>query len=40
VVFTTGIAEHGEDFIIASGELDLACRTTVIDKKYFTNVIV
>ncbi len=36
VVFTTGIAEHGEDYIIASGELDLACRITRIAKKYFT----
>jgi predicted GH43/DUF377 family glycosyl hydrolase len=35
VVFTTGIAELGEDFIIASGELDLACRITRISKKYF-----
>jgi len=40
VVFTTGIAEHGNNFIIASGELDLACRITIIDKKYFTNAIV
>lgn len=39
VVFTTGIATHGDDFIIASGELDLACRITIIDKKYFTNPI-
>lgn len=36
VVFTTGIAEHGDDFIIASGELDLACRITRISKKHFT----
>jgi predicted GH43/DUF377 family glycosyl hydrolase len=36
VVFTTGIAEHEEDYIIASGELDLACRITTIKKKYFT----
>ncbi len=36
VVFTTGIAEHGEDYIIASGELDLACRITRIPKNYFT----
>ena len=35
VVFTTGIAEHGDDFIIASGESDLACRITRISKKYF-----
>ena len=37
VVFTTGIAEHNDDFILASGELDLACRITIISKKYFTN---
>ncbi len=37
VVFTTGIAEHNEDFILASGELDLACRITTISKEYFTN---
>jgi predicted GH43/DUF377 family glycosyl hydrolase len=36
VVFTTGISEHGDDFIIASGELDLACRITRISKKHFT----
>ena len=35
VVFTTGIADHGDDFIIASGELDLACRITRISKKKF-----
>ena len=37
VVFTTGIAEHDDDFILASGELDLACRITRISKKYFSN---
>jgi predicted GH43/DUF377 family glycosyl hydrolase len=36
VVFTTGIAEHEEDFILASGESDLACRITRISKKYFS----
>jgi predicted GH43/DUF377 family glycosyl hydrolase len=36
VVFTTGIAEHGEDYVIASGELDLACRVTRIAKNYFS----
>ena len=36
VVFTTGIAEHNDDYILASGELDLACRITRIPKKYFT----
>jgi predicted GH43/DUF377 family glycosyl hydrolase len=35
VVFTTGIAEHGDHLILASGELDLACRITRISKKYF-----
>lgn len=37
VVFTTGIAAHKEDFILASGELDLACRITRIPKEYFSN---
>ncbi len=37
VVFTTGITEHDDDFIVASGELDLACRITRISKNYFTN---
>lgn len=36
VVFTTGIADHADDFIIASGELDLACRITRISKKQFS----
>ena len=36
VVFTTGIAEHGDDYIVASGELDLACRITRISKKHFS----
>jgi predicted GH43/DUF377 family glycosyl hydrolase len=36
VVFTTGIADHGDDFIVASGESDLACRITRISKKYFS----
>jgi predicted GH43/DUF377 family glycosyl hydrolase len=35
VVFTTGIADHHDDFIVASGELDLACRISVIPKKIF-----
>jgi predicted GH43/DUF377 family glycosyl hydrolase len=35
VVFTTGIAEYENDFILASGELDLACRITRIAKEYF-----
>ena len=37
VVFTTGIAVHKEDFIFASGELDLACRITCISKDFFSN---
>jgi predicted GH43/DUF377 family glycosyl hydrolase len=36
VVFTTGIAEQGDDYILASGELDLACRISRISKKYFS----
>ncbi|HUZ61521.1 MAG TPA: hypothetical protein VMU83_22280 [Hanamia sp.] len=39
VVFTTGISSHNEDFILASGELDLACRITRISKEYFSNSI-
>jgi predicted GH43/DUF377 family glycosyl hydrolase len=35
VVFTTGIEEMGNYYIIASGELDLACRITHIDKSCF-----
>lgn len=37
VVFTTGIVEHGDDFLLASGELDLACRITRISKAQFSN---
>ncbi len=37
VVFTTGIVEDGDDFILASGELDLACRITRISKDVFSN---
>lgn len=36
VVFTTGIAAYDDNFIIASGELDLACRITSISKTYFS----
>ncbi len=32
VVFTTGIVDSGKHFIVASGELDLACRITHISK--------
>ncbi len=28
VVFTTGIVRDGDDWIVASGEADLACRLT------------
>lgn len=35
VVFTTGIVDAGDYFIVASGELDLACRITHIPKKNF-----
>jgi predicted GH43/DUF377 family glycosyl hydrolase len=35
VVFTTGIADGGEDYIVASGEADLACRITHIAKSRF-----
>ncbi|MEA3477913.1 MAG: glycosidase, partial [Bacteroidota bacterium] len=35
VVFTTGIVDAGEHYIIASGELDLACRITHVPKSYF-----
>jgi predicted GH43/DUF377 family glycosyl hydrolase len=33
VVFTTGIAEHGDRLILASGESDLACRITTLSKN-------
>ncbi len=36
VVFTTGIAVHGDEYILASGESDLACRITRISKQYFS----
>ncbi|MES2707028.1 MAG: glycosidase [Verrucomicrobiota bacterium] len=36
VVFTTGIAEHGEVYVVASGEDDLACRITHIPQTTFT----
>lgn len=35
VVFTTGIAEHGDQYVVASGEADLACRITHIPKAHF-----
>jgi predicted GH43/DUF377 family glycosyl hydrolase len=33
VVFTTGIVEADDHYIIASGEDDLCCRITHINKK-------
>jgi predicted GH43/DUF377 family glycosyl hydrolase len=39
VVFTTGIVSDGENFILASGEVDLACRITIISKNYFSNLL-
>ncbi|MFZ2029676.1 MAG: hypothetical protein WAU68_05150 [Vitreimonas sp.] len=35
VVFTTGIADGGDHYVVASGELDLACRITHIAKEVF-----
>lgn len=35
VVFTTGIADAGDHYIVASGEADLACRITHIPKSVF-----
>ena len=36
VVFTTGIIENEDHYIVASGELDLCCRITHIPKTRFT----
>lgn len=36
VVFTTGIADAGDHFVVASGEADLACRITHVPKSAFT----
>jgi len=35
VVFTTGIVDAGDGFIVASGEADLACRITHVEKSAF-----
>ncbi len=35
IVFTTGIVDAGDHFIVASGEADLACRITHIPKAHF-----
>jgi predicted GH43/DUF377 family glycosyl hydrolase len=37
VVFTTGIADGGDYYIVASGEADLACRITHISKSVFAS---
>lgn len=37
VVFTTGIADAGDHYIVASGEADLACRITHIPKAEFVD---
>ncbi|RXD07180.1 glycosidase [Sphingomonas sp. UV9] len=36
VVFTTGIADAGDFYVVASGEADLACRITHIPKEIFS----
>jgi predicted GH43/DUF377 family glycosyl hydrolase len=36
VVFTTGIADAGDHYVVASGEADLACRITHVDKAVFS----
>jgi beta-1,2-mannobiose phosphorylase / 1,2-beta-oligomannan phosphorylase len=35
VVFTTGVADVGDHYIVASGEVDLACRITHMPKALF-----
>ena len=35
VVFTTGIVDAGDHYVVASGEADLACRVTHIGKQRF-----
>ena len=35
VVFTTGLADAGDHYVVASGEADLACRITRLDKARF-----
>lgn len=39
VVFTTGIIDDGDKYIVASGELDLCCRITHIPKTYIEDII-
>jgi predicted GH43/DUF377 family glycosyl hydrolase len=36
VVFTTGIADAGDHYVVASGEADLACRITHVPKTVFS----
>lgn len=36
VVFTTGIVDGGDHYVVASGEADLACRITHIPKAVFS----
>jgi predicted GH43/DUF377 family glycosyl hydrolase len=36
VVFTTGIADGGDHYVLASGEADLACRITHVPKARFS----
>jgi len=36
IVFTTGIVESGDHYIVVSGEADLACRITHISKSVFS----
>lgn len=36
VVFTTGIADGGDHYVMASGEADLACRITHVPKAVFS----
>jgi predicted GH43/DUF377 family glycosyl hydrolase len=35
VVFTTGVADAGDHYVVASGEADLACRITLVPKSRF-----
>jgi len=37
VVFTSGIVDDGDFYLVASGELDLCCRMTTIPKSVFSN---
>jgi predicted GH43/DUF377 family glycosyl hydrolase len=35
VVFSTGLVDAGDHYIVASGEADLACRITHLPKSLF-----